>query len=122
MKALLPLAAFLWSASCKKGDDGPDATASSASLKIMVTKQYLYQGVARDSAVSGATVYLFNSAEDRQNNLPAGSQITGDSGTLLFDQLPLSHYWIRVTHPIFGIRDDDESTPQKAIALAQIHF
>ena len=86
--------------------------------QLQVTVKHYYKtsgGIDADSGISGAIIYLYETAENRQFDLERQKVGTTDSaGLTLLEHLTLDYYFVKATHPLFNQLNDEVSTPAHA--------
>ncbi|MEO6168796.1 MAG: hypothetical protein ABIO46_04470 [Chitinophagales bacterium] len=82
-----------------------------------INGQYTY------TPISGATAELYKTEYDRSNSTDLIlSRSTDSSGLAVFYNLEEEYYYLRVSHPSFGIVLDETSTPDGSVSFVQIDF
>lgn len=73
--------------------------------------------------VSGAIAELYTTEYDRDNSIQMIATHHSDSaGVAIFTDLKEEYYYLRVSHPSYGIVKDETSTPDGSVSLVQIDF
>lgn len=92
----------------------------SASLQITVLKENTNHVL---KPLSGVTVYLFLTDDDRTQN--QNIKFTGtvnDSGKISFNSLPDDYYFILASHPTFGVNKSETATPDNSVSYEEIDY
>jgi hypothetical protein len=121
--ALLVLIIFCTS-SCEKGNVEIVKHVYNATLKVTVYTQHINAGgQISDIPLTGATVELFETKYDRENNQNmVSSHNTDINGLAQFFNLLVGYYYIRATHPSYGQVLDETSTPDGSVSFVEIIF
>ena len=73
--------------------------------------------------VSGAIAELYTTEYDRDNSFQMiASHYSDSAGLAIFTELKEEYYYLRVSHPSYGIVKDETSTPDGSVSLVQIDF
>lgn len=82
-----------------------------------INGQYIY------TPISGATAELYKTEYDRTNSTDLVlSRSTDSSGLAVFYNLEEKYYYLRISHPSYGIVLDETSTPDGSVSFVQIDF
>lgn len=116
---------IILAAACEKA--GPEDVlvhVHNATIKVNVN---LLQGGVNGQInyipVSGAMTELYATEYDRDNSIQMIAAHNSDSaGQAIFTELKEDYYYLRVSHPSYGIVKDETATPDGSVSLVQIDF
>ncbi len=115
----LILSAFL--ISCK--EDKPDETVTPVHSALLEVTTFRNDSAGTVKPLSGVTVYLFLTDNDRTNNQNVKySGTVNDSGKISFNKLPDEYYYILSSHPVYGTQKSETATPNNSVSFEVIYY
>ncbi len=117
---------FLFSCSKEIPVETPVNTGNQSELrtvKVTVIHIYKLDAPREDSLVPGVEVKLFLSKQDRKANTGwDGIQTTDRNGVATFLARDDDYYYVRASHPVLGVREDEVKTPPGTVNFLEIRY
>ena len=115
---------FLLFTFCKKEEQDVFTHEYSATIKVSVYHQIQKpSGDFENISVKDALVELYKSSEDRESHSDLViSASTDSSGEVQFYSLKEKYYYLRISHPTYGERLDETSTPDGSVSFVEVVY